>query len=294
MNTRGPPPGPPPKIRSANPSPFTSPAATNTPLRRVWRRAEAKKSLDQPGRRAEHAWCRRTSPIRGPPTNPAATTRSAVPSPFMSPTAGAGAAAEVRVVDAEEVRPPGRTSPPLKIRDPRPAALVRGDDDVGVAVAVEVAGADEHAAGEVGERPQGEDRAVGRPVDHHHGRGDRRAGADDVVGDAVAGHVRDRQANAAGEPGAPGVHLAGEAGREGEERGLPGAVGVEHAHQRRPLLDDVAEGVADRGVGRGGEHARERRRRARPRRQGVHRDRRRRAVYRTRRPRPRTTPAWCR
>ena len=89
MKTRGAPPGPPPNTRSAYPSPVTSPAATNDPLRRFWASApgKAKKSAtSRAGAPARTDWPVKTA-VRGPPPNPAATTTSGAPSAFTSPSA---------------------------------------------------------------------------------------------------------------------------------------------------------------------------------------------------------------
>src|SRR5207248_5459152 len=92
------------------------------------------------------------------------------------------------------------------------AALVGADDDVGEAVAVEVAGRHVLAAGEA--RVVGEelaDQVAGAAVVDVDVRPAARPGGRDHVRDAVAGHVAHRHA-----------HAAGEGGRVGEEVELHG------------------------------------------------------------------------
>src|SRR5262245_6775964 len=73
-STRGPPPGPPPRITSANPSPSMSPTATNTPLRSVG--SNAKKSPNSADGLPAVTDLPSNPATRGPPPNPAPTTRS--------------------------------------------------------------------------------------------------------------------------------------------------------------------------------------------------------------------------
>ena len=116
----------------------------------------------------------------------------------------AGTAAEVRVVDAEEVRDLGEV-PAAEHPHPGAAAIAWGDDQVGHAVAGQVAGRDEHAAGEVRlERGECEQDRAGDAVVNDDAAGGAGAGADDQVGDAVAGYVGGRRADAAGEVPAEG------------------------------------------------------------------------------------------
>src|SRR5262249_12330218 len=129
-NTRGAPPGPPPKIRSANPSPLMSPTATNTPLRRVVASdpGNAKKSVTSRGGVPEGGL-----PVDGGGAGPAE-------DPGRHRQVGGAVvvhvahrrprpAPEVRVVDPEEVRPGSRR--PVDERedgDPRAAPLVGAED----------------------------------------------------------------------------------------------------------------------------------------------------------------------
>ena len=94
-----------------------------------------------------------------------------------------------------------RSPCPLNDPHPRPAALVRRDDEVGEAVAVEVAGRDEHAAGEARLERLARRRTSARVVAVEDPRPASRPGpgADDHVADAVAVEVAARHPHPAGE-----------------------------------------------------------------------------------------------
>src|SRR5207244_873910 len=95
---------------------------------------------------------------------------------------GAGAAAEVHVLDAEEVGH-GGGGEAVEDADARAAALIGRDDDLGPAVAGHVAGSDEDAAAEG--RLEGEEVAEEQAglavVDLHARPGVAAGGGDDVI-----------------------------------------------------------------------------------------------------------------
>src|SRR6185437_3480964 len=111
---------------------------------------------------------------------------------------GAGPAAEARIVDAEEVADAAEVAAVEK-DDARAAALIRRDGDLVHAVVVDVADGHEHAALEGIEGEVSEDLLAGVAVDHQDRGGNAGAGADDVIGHAVARDVADSHANPAHE-----------------------------------------------------------------------------------------------
>ena len=196
MKTRGPPPGPPPTTRSAKPSPSTSPAATKMPLRSACSKAKkSPKSFGPPFdcelRAVEDGDAR-------PAAEAGRDDEVAVAVAVHVADGWSGAAAEVRVVDAEEVGDLGEAVA-VEDADARAAALVGRDDEVGLAVAVDVAGRDVDATGEG--RLEGIDRkehGVRNTVEDFDVRRPAGAGADDQVGDAIAVEIGGGGADAAG------------------------------------------------------------------------------------------------
>ena len=199
--TRGPPPGPPPAITSANPSPSRSPAGhEHAVAQRLLERRRSRRTASPAVAAGRRATCRRTPATRGPPPNPAATSRSPTPSPLTSPTAGR---APPRKFGSSIPKKSASWAKSVAAEDahPRPAALVRGDDQVGHAVAVHVAGGDVHPAGERSPRTgrSANSSACVLPSSTRTRVGRAGPGADDQVGDAVAVEVARRHPHPAGE-----------------------------------------------------------------------------------------------
>ena len=180
---------------------------------------------------------------------------SAKPSPLTSPAATRDAAAEDRVVGEERA---DRGAVGVEHFDQRPAAVARAGDDLVNAVAVQVADGDERAAAEV--------RLVGEELTNQLERGavedaDVRPTAEarggDQVRDAVAGHVSDGDADAAGEALVvdEGVeeHLIGVATVDADSGSAAGvrADGVDRAAGRAVL--EVGAGHPGRAAGHNGE-----------------------------------------
>ena len=142
--------------------------------------------------------------------------------------ADAGSAAEVRVVDPEEIGPDGRCGADERVDgDPRTASLIGREDEFGPAVVVEIGDGDEPAAVErlaADERRgrRNEHRDIIRTADD--GEANRRSRASDEHGifEAIAVHVSDGRAN---------VHAeAAEHGRE-NDRSAESARGIRREHR---------------------------------------------------------------
>ena len=120
-------PAPAPTITSARPSPFTSPAATNTPRRAS--DANGRKSPSGPVRRSPvDPSNTRTRPASGLDPGPAPATMSGVPSPFKSPTPPAPPRGTRRQTPgtASARSPRGRThGPPAGRPPPLPSPRTR-------------------------------------------------------------------------------------------------------------------------------------------------------------------------
>src|SRR5262249_58497692 len=103
---------------------------------------------------------------------------------------GRDAAPEVRVFDPEEVGDLREVTAAVDL-DPRPAALVRADDQLGQRVPVDVSDGDEYPAGERRlEWLHPEDLLLRLPIDHGDQVRRARAGAHDDVRHPVPVEIR--------------------------------------------------------------------------------------------------------